>query len=408
MGFEMNNTIQVLDALMGSGKTTALLNWILQNSQNRYLYVTPLLSEIDRVLKHCESIQMKTPEISTGKTKSRDFLEKLRQGENICITHMMYQDMHKDHLKAIEDFGYTLIIDEEVGFVSALEGYSFDDVRSLFDKNLISVDYANFGKVKFEWDIGDFHKFSRLKNLCDIGAVYACKNQKEVFVTQLPLDLVTKAQRVIVSTYGYYGSVMHKFMQMKGIEHKDFSEVTLMYSEKEIKENIANLIEFVQTPSTNKVKKFSMSYSWWNTSGVEAQAHKKKVFSAIRSVKRLCNAKDEDFMYCTQKTSSENTSLRTYSLKHEESFVYASCRATNNYRNKTVLVHAYNRYANVQVQKYMVSYGFKFNDDHIALYELLQWIWRSAIREHKQIKLCIIPERMLSIFQIWLLEVSPK
>ena len=37
-----------------------------------------------------------------------------------------------------------------------------------------------------------------------------------------------------------------------------------------------------------------------------------------------------------------------------------------------------------------------------ALSELLQWTWRSAIRNGEPISICILSDKMLKLFQVWL------
>ena len=50
----MTNKIELLDSIMGSGKSTAVLNWCEQNPNTTFLYVTPLLSESEvRVVEAC-------------------------------------------------------------------------------------------------------------------------------------------------------------------------------------------------------------------------------------------------------------------------------------------------------------------------------------------------------------------
>lgn len=54
----MATKIEVLDKIMGSGKTTSILNWCEANPDTPYLYVTPLLSESeDRVVEACVEIE---------------------------------------------------------------------------------------------------------------------------------------------------------------------------------------------------------------------------------------------------------------------------------------------------------------------------------------------------------------
>ena len=43
----MNNKVEVLDAIMGSGKTTEIFKWIDANPEYSYIYVSPMLTEVD-------------------------------------------------------------------------------------------------------------------------------------------------------------------------------------------------------------------------------------------------------------------------------------------------------------------------------------------------------------------------
>lgn len=47
LNVKLNNKVEVLDAIMGSGKTLGIIRWMLDNPNNRYLYVSPMLSEVE-------------------------------------------------------------------------------------------------------------------------------------------------------------------------------------------------------------------------------------------------------------------------------------------------------------------------------------------------------------------------
>ena len=50
----MANKIEVLDAIMGSGKSTSMLKWVDEQPNGCFLYVTPLLTESEvRVVEAC-------------------------------------------------------------------------------------------------------------------------------------------------------------------------------------------------------------------------------------------------------------------------------------------------------------------------------------------------------------------
>lgn len=55
-------TIQVLDALPGTGKSTAIFNMMKKNQDSKYIYVSPLLSEVEeRIQSELPEMQFKAP-----------------------------------------------------------------------------------------------------------------------------------------------------------------------------------------------------------------------------------------------------------------------------------------------------------------------------------------------------------
>lgn len=389
--------IEVLDKMMGTGKTTGIIKWMNTNPQNKYLVISPMLSEVEeRFPDECGILHMTYP-TSENTTKGDNLLELLKAGRNISITHKLFSELRKEHLKYIKDHQYVLVIDEEINFISPYTDYSASDLKSLLEKGFISVDEEDMGRVHWNWDIEDKHKFSKLKQLSEIGCVYITKSSLCAFVLHLPVDLITSASRVILLTYGYEGSIMESFMSLKGIQSTTFDEISLMKDEDEVKRNIKSLIKLVDTPSTKKISKWNLSSNWYDTASVDRKDTLKK---AIVSFKKYTKVNSEEFMFCTKKSFADK--VKSTALSVDKSFVYGSCRGTNDYRHKTVLFHAYNRYPNLAVGVYLKDYGHPCDSDRFALYEMLQWIWRSAIRDGKGIQLCIVSERMRELFVDWL------
>ena len=56
----------------------------------------------------------------------------------------------------------------------------------------------------------------------------------------------------------------------------------------------------------------------------------------------------------------------------------------------------------VQVVKASAMKGFPVKEDVFALSEMVQWIWRSAIREGNPINIYVPSSRMRSLLQRWL------
>jgi hypothetical protein len=89
--------------------------------------------------------------------------------------------------------------------------------------------------------------------------------------------------------------------------------------------------------------------------------------------------------------------------KARSGHIACNARATNEYASKTVMVHAFNRYPNEIVRRYLEAYNVPFDSDRFALNEMIQWIWRSAIRNDEPITLAILSKRMREdLFLLWL------
>ena len=422
----MADFIEIVDSIMGSSKTNRILEWMDKNPDEKYLYISPLLSEIDkdsRLQNNLKYVTFENPESIDSDTKSDDLLRKLKEGANICCTHQLYLTMKKEHLDEIRARGYICLMDEELGVVEALKSYSADDLKYLLRNEDIEISPED-GMISWVGEaVGENNKYRYFNNLCNSKAVYATKRMDTLMVTQLPIELITCAKRVIVLTYLFEGNILDCFLKLKGIPTKPFKEIT---PDVVTKESIRDLITLV--PPTKAVKAVKMTVSGYNNC---TQADCKVVAAYIRNVSRKYADSSYDVMYTFPKslasTSRKNgrhikpASFIEYKqpkldengneLKNNKGEVeyetkpcwgYAACRATNQYAFKSVLVHCYDRYPNATVDQYLVDYGFPVKRKVFALSEICQWVWRSRIRNGQPIVLAIGNQRMHDIFKDWL------
>lgn len=84
---------------------------------------------------------------------------------------------------------------------------------------------------------------------------------------------------------------------------------------------------------------------------------------------------------------------------YTKGFVPCNARATNNFSHKESLAYTVNRFMNPYEKKFFIAKGAKVNEDMFALSEMIQWIWRSRIREGKPINLYIPSKGMRTILQ---------
>ena len=52
--------IKICDAIMGAGKTSAAINY-MNDSQGKFIFITPYLKECDRIIDNCPIKNFKSP-----------------------------------------------------------------------------------------------------------------------------------------------------------------------------------------------------------------------------------------------------------------------------------------------------------------------------------------------------------
>lgn len=422
----MANKVEILDSIMGSNKTNRVLDWIDSNPNERYLYISPLLSEVDntsRLATNLKHVSFEFPSTDEYDTKTDDLLSKLEVGANISCTHSLYLSMTEKHLDLIEKFEYIVIIDEEVGVIDAFKKYSTDDLAYLNSNGDIEISDED-GMISWVGaELGKKAKYKQFYNLCKAKAVYATKRSDTMLVTQMPVELFTRAKRVIIMTYMFNGNVLDNFLKLKKVEVVPFTEVQPTQIDKQ---EIRELIDL--KPLDRKLLKLSMSvygYDKMDKKGFDL------ISNYIRSTGLSVGAKAIDTMYTLPKAvspvevkSGKRVAPRGYLTyktevldedgvvvldgkgkpKTEDNYcwLHSGCRATNKYAYKWYLVHCYDRHPNLSVETYLKEYGCPVDKNVFALSEMLQWIWRSRIRKGEGIVLAIPNTRMHNLFLDWL------
>lgn len=409
----MATKIEVLDAIMGSGKTQGIIKWMLDNPNNKYLYISPMLTEVEeRIPKACEALEFTFPTTDEHGTKSKHLLALLKAGHNISFTHSLFSELSKHHLDQIKSQRYVMVIDEEVSLIEPYKGkYKKGDILSLEAAKHIRVDEENLGKVEWLWDeMEEGTQYSDLKRLCSIDMLYCSKRSRDMMVTQLPMALVESAERTIILSYLFKGSVMESFLKLKGLDVVDFTEVKLMKDTPTVLKQAKDLITFCNLPSTNAVKNYGMTNTWYTTNGTKDQF--KKLGGAIRSVYRkvgkdnllLTMPKDSTLKEVKNKKNTRLVIPKEVNI--DNVFLYCGARATNDYAHKATVLHAYNRFVNTVVKAYLQDYGTELDaipdDDQFALSEMVQWVWRTRIRNDQPIDVYILPIRMEKLLKDWL------
>lgn len=414
----MIKNIKVLDSLPGSGKTTAILKYMSQNRSTPWIYFSPMLDEVTtRVPNEALDYDMElfVPYADELYTKSETCLKALQQGKDICTTHSLLGKFTKEHIELIKKNKYSIVVDEEL---SLIDGYPIakSDVDFLIKNNLISIEEAT-GKVTWlDSSMDAKARYGDVKTKADIGTLFSAKRSSYFMVNYLPPSIVESTDTFIILTYQYKGSVMQKFLELHGYGF-EYMQLPLFKTEAQIKKELLERIEFVDTVASIKLReKYALSKSWWVAATKEKRS---EVSTVIRSVYRKTKLNREYLYYtvpkdyCEQSKGFETryigkepvTDEDGTVLEHTRTFIQSAARSTNNYADKQLAVHAYNLFPNLSVKVYLQDSGFVCDDDIYALNMLLQWLFRGCIRKKDStdvLKVCILSKRMQTLFKMWL------
>jgi hypothetical protein len=263
----MTNKLKIIDYVMGTGKTRFILNKLATDVSKRFIYVAPILSEIEsRAKDELAGVAVGVPS-DKNSTKGADMLEMLEQGINVACTHSLLQSLTTKHIDLIKEWDYVLVIDEVVDFISAFNQYTKDSISDLFDDGKLIADEDNKGKISMNWDVREHNHFGALKNMCDTGMIYSSKRPSDMLNIQIPPSVLSAACEVYVLTYMYEASTMCKFMEIHNFTYEKMIYPELVQLERTIKQNIKALINIIDIRAVdtlfNRQKNTTFSQSWY-------------------------------------------------------------------------------------------------------------------------------------------------
>lgn len=414
----MTKQIKVLDALPGCGKTTAIYKHMNSNQDNPWLYLSPMKDEVEiRLHNDIEHLGLTidffiAEDKSTNKerkTMTMQVLEALKRKENIACTHALMLRFTDEHIKEITASGYQVVCDEELNLISAYNDLTKADIDFLLENKHIQISETD-GCISLLSDIPDDSRYSDVAMYARMGCLYAAKKRNNFLVLQMSPKIIEAASDFILLTYLYKGSIMDTFMTMHGYTSTKF-ELELLYSEKERISQVRNLLQIIETPAVKKAQKHALSASWWRTASKEDISSLEKNFV---SLVRASGLSSDLVMHTLPKANhngrdgNERTSKLFKPAKFDtnNSFVYSTARATNDYAHKQLAIHMLNVYPNQPVLAYMQDMTYVCDSENYALSTLLQWLFRGCIRKNEPMKVALLSGRMSLLLKQWLSRVD--
>ena len=428
--------VEVLDVLMGSGKTYASLRHIesmaLANKQVKWVFCTEFLSEIaTRTVENEEAKHLwRTPEKVGEETKMDDFINLLEEPnvQLIAITHALLKQASNNVVvqSLVAKNGWCLFLDETIEVISPYNGITYAEFQWHLQEGRLTLDSNAYGRVQWVDDSVqgfDTKELAVCRLLKEQDNVYASVSGKSVSIVAIePKVMFTMWHRVILSTYQFEDTLMDAYFKMKQIDWKPCTDIVChrLATKAEIKANITMINKY------NPAWRNTAFSSGWYEDKATADDYK-ELNKTIRNIGDAfgCKGKPELFGYTLPKSAlgkrSDKKKIQPAGYKHTVCLIDAegqeidgtvckkrsghipcNARASNEYASKTVMVHAFDRHPNVAVCNYLRAMEVSFSKERFAVNELVQWLWRSAIRNGEPIHVAILSKRMRELFLAWL------
>lgn len=401
--------VQVCDALCGAGKTSASINMMNKRRDDKFIFVTQYLSETERIKNACPGREFILPEsdIEKGDTKLRDTNRLLRTGKNIATTHSLFVTFTDETKQLIEEKGYILILDEVVDILN-MSDIRRNDVDILLRSKSIREDGNSIEWINNEYQEVDGGKFreemlrAKSKNLHSFDDDY--------FFWSIPPELFSCFKEVYVLTYLFEAQSLRCFFDLHNIPytligtHRVGGEYQFCpIEEMDRRRDLRDKIHILDKRKLNDIgdSRTALSFSWYRNAIKRTDAEdgeldrlRKNVSNAFKNIWRVGSS---EVMWTTFKEARSAVSAKG----RVGQFVPYNKRASNEYSSKTHLAYCVNNFPRPWEVRYYYEHGVDVNGDMYALSILVQWIFRSAIRNGREIWVYVPSARMRYLLTRW-------
>lgn len=412
----MATDIMVCDAIMGSGKSSAAITYMNEHRDERFIYITPYNDETERIQVSCPGLNFAVPEKNvpgTGYSKSGHIAKLVQAGRSISATHQAFKFLEPETWDAIREKGYTLFIDESLQWLDACS-YSQEDLRLLVGSGVLGEDENKNFVLQKNYSGELFQDLMRVLQSRELISWQSKAGEKTFAYWRIPPSAILCFRKVIVMTYLFEGQdIAHMFEMYQlpyrkiGVE-RDASSVyrfsDTRFSMPDYTENLSNMIHILDNRKINSIGDgaYDLSMNWFDKNPARVGQLKKNIFNYFTNIHR--DKPVSRRMWGCYEKDIPKLKVNGYSTKH----VTFTARATNQFRDRTVLAYAVNLFMNGTLKSFYTRHGVNPDDNMYALSTMVQWIWRSAIRDGKEIWIYVPSKRMRTLLQKWIKDVEEQ
>ena len=388
--------------MMGRGKSSAAIRYMKDSAgSRRFLYITPYLSEVERV---CDTCDFDQPDDESGSKLSR-LKSIMRRGENVAATHALFMKMDEELLSIAADRHYSLICDEELDVASQLM-ISDKDMKQL-QLELVTIDED--GRLHWNDDqyIGKYDVFK------EVITNHKVHKLDTAWVRIINPEIFQAFDEIFILTYMFNGQYQRAYFDAIGVDYdiigikKDGGRY--QFSEEPDKPDhmdYRSLITMVDGERMNGVgaRRTALSKNWYSRHSRNSEEIVMLRKNMANFFRNGTNSKSDTRLWTCYK--SEYEKLIGDRGRFRSNFLFLNAKSTNAYRNCDTIAYMVNLFPNPNLEKIFGSNGASLDPGEYALSSMLQFIWRSSIRDGKPIDLYLPSARMRSLLNGWIEENS--
>ena len=427
--------INVIDSIMGSGKTSWAIQYMKEHGDQKFMYVTPFEDECARIVAACPELNFQQPAIREAfdqrknkvtANKSNGLRELLERGDNIATTHQLFKHLDAALLDLIQGHGYILIMDEVIEVIRPVEQKESDSeysdldadsyrewVQALLDLGIVVKAEGSTGAVKLLPGIKHPLAPKHVLKYAIDGRLVLVNGAMLVWL--FPSNCFESFKAVWNLTYLFDGQAQKAFFDIHGLAYETLSvtkaegRYTLVPWNPELDaeriEAARKLIRIYSGPYNAIGKKTGksnpLSKTWFEKNKA---AGRKLMVAAGNWLRYSASAKGDESIWTTWKSVFDTEAKKPgpHPGGFKKAWVAFNTRATNAYRTRRAVAYLVNVFRPVPVSKYLQETKTPLDEGLYALSEMVQFIWRSRIREGKPIDLFIPSARMRGFLTAWL------
>jgi hypothetical protein len=376
-------------------------------TDNKYIYITPFLTEVERVKKNCKSKRFQEPKYNQYGNKFDNLNKLISEGKNIVSTHALFHKANMQTVELLKSNDYILILDEVFNVIEQCH-ISKNDVQMLINDGYASIenDYLIWNEEK-EYT----GAFENVRYLATNRSIIVYKDV--ILIWMFPVEIFKAFKDAYILTYLFDAQEQCYYYQMNDIKYEYYyatlnalntyviksKDENYNLIEKDIKNKLKDNITIIDDEKLNAVGEdtYNLSHTWFRNE-TNKESVKQLKSNIVNFYTNKTKAKSDTVLWTTFKDQQTKLKGKGYT----KGFTPFNLRATNDYVERYNLAYCINIFNQPFIDQFFKTKGITIDQELYALSELIQWLWRSRIRRYEPITIYIPSKRMRELLINWI------